>query len=55
MKYKTIKEFRIAHNMTQKMFSEYFEIPIKTIQAWEQGTRKPPDYVFNLMVKYLER
>ena len=55
MKYETIKEFRQTHKMTQKAFADYFEIPLKTVQAWEQGTRKPPEYVFKLMVKYLER
>lgn len=55
MKYGNVKEFRLAHKMTQKQFAEYFEIPLKTVQSWEQGARKPPEYLFKLMVKYLER
>ena len=35
--------------MTQKAFSEFFGIPVRTLQDWEAGVRTPPDYVVRLL------
>lgn len=35
--------------MNWKQFSEYDEIPYRTIQDWEHGKREMPDYVLRLM------
>ena len=35
--------------MTQKAFSEYFGIPKRTIEDWERGSRKCPQYLLDLM------
>lgn len=35
--------------MTRKAFCEYFEIPYRTLQDWELGNRKMPEYLFRLM------
>lgn len=48
---KTIKELRQASGMTQKGFSEYLGIPFRTIQNWEGGQRKCPEYLIEL-IKY---
>ena len=45
----TIQELRAKTNLSQKQFAEYFEIPIRTVQEWEQGRRKPPDYIPKLL------
>ncbi len=45
----SIKEFRKKCGMTQKQFSEYFNLPIRTLQEWEQGRRKPPSYILELL------
>lgn len=45
----TFKELRKASGMTQKAFSEYFEIPLRTIENWERGTNQCPQYLLNLM------
>ena len=45
----TIKELRSMTGMSQSDFAEYLEIPIKSIQNWEQGARKCPDYVAALI------
>jgi DNA-binding transcriptional regulator YiaG len=45
----TFKEMRIRSGMTQAEFSEYFEIPKRTIENWESETNKCPDYLRNLM------
>lgn len=44
-----IKDIRSATNMTQKEFSKYLKIPMRTIQHWENETRKCPDYVMELI------
>ncbi len=47
----TIKELRTASGMTRNAFAEYFEIPYRTLQDWEIGNRKPPEYLVKL-IKY---
>lgn len=44
-----IKELRNKMKMSQRQFAEYFGIPIRTIQCWEIGQRKPPDYIPKLL------
>lgn len=46
-----IKELRKLSGMTQKQFSEFFNIPMRTIQGWELGERKCPEYLLSL-IKY---
>ena len=45
----SIKELRVIMTMSQRQFAEYFGIPIRTIQCWEIGQRKPPDYIPKLL------
>lgn len=45
----TVKEMREMLGMTQREFSEKFEIPYRTIQEWEGERRTPPKYVMNLL------
>jgi DNA-binding transcriptional regulator YiaG len=51
----TIKEARKAAGLTQKQMSDLFEIPQRTIEAWEAGDRTPTPYVDKLIVEKLER
>lgn len=51
----TIKEARIKAGLTQQRMSEVFEIPKRTIENWEAGTRTPPTYVEKLVVRELVR
>lgn len=44
-----IKKMRNEAGMTQKTFSEFFGIPVRTLQDWEAGVRKPPEYVVRLL------
>ena len=46
-----IKELRLSTGMTIQEFSDYFNIPRRTIENWEGGQRKPPVYVVEL-IKY---
>ena len=45
----TFKELRQLTGMTQKAFGEYFEIPKRTIEEWDRGGRKCPEYLLKLM------
>ena len=36
-----IKEIRIKHNMTQRLFAEALGVSAKTVESWEAGTNKP--------------
>lgn len=46
---KMVKELRLEMNMNRTEFCEYFGIPYRTVQDWEAGKRKLPDYVLRLM------
>lgn len=50
----TFKELRQASGMNQTQFSKYFEIPYRTIQDWEHGKRKCPEYLLKLMQYKIE-
>lgn len=50
-KMQEIKEIRKKRQATQKQFANYLGIPLITYVQWENGTRKPPSYVINL-IKY---
>ena len=45
----TIYEMRTALGDTQSEFAERYNIPFRTIQNWEAGVRKPPEYVVALL------
>lgn len=45
----TFKELRERSKMSRSQFAEYFEIPYRTIQNWEIGERKCPEYLLKLM------
>lgn len=45
----TIKTLRTLAKMTQREFSEYLNIPFRTIQDWEYEKRIPPSYVVELI------
>ena len=46
---KEVKSLRESMNMNRREFCEYFEIPYRTLQDWELGNRKMPEYLFSLM------
>lgn len=51
---KTIKELRKESGLSQKKFADYVRIPFRNIQNWEQGYRKPPDYVVDMVNRIIE-
>ena len=50
----TIQELRKETGLSQSQFAKKFDIPVGTLQHWEQGVRQPPDYLVSLMVRVLE-
>lgn len=49
-----LKELRLKAGMTQADMSKVFDIPKRTIENWETGTRKCPGYVEKLIAEKLE-
>ena len=47
-------ELRNSTGMSRKEFCAYFEIPDRTLQDWELGNRKMPDYLLRLMAYKIE-
>ena len=45
----TFKELRTLSGMTQAEFAEYFGIPKRTIENWDNEVRTPPEYVIALL------
>lgn len=45
----TIKEIRSLAGLSQAKFGEKYEIPKRTIEEWEAGRRKPPEYLLKLL------
>lgn len=50
-----LKAARLAAGLTQQQMSDIFKIPKRTIENWESGMRKPPEYVKTLVIEKLER
>ena len=44
-----IREMRAQLGDTQSEFSARYHIPFRTVQNWETGMRKPPEYVADLL------
>lgn len=44
-----IKYLRLSTGMKREDFANYFHIPIGTVRDWEQGKRKMPEYVYELI------
>ena len=44
-----IREMRLTLGDTQNEFAKRYNIPFRTVQNWETGMRKPPEYILNLL------
>lgn len=47
-----LKLIREDLGMNRTEFSIYMEIPLRTLEEWEAGRRKMPDYVLRLIAYY---
>lgn len=50
----TVKELRNQLGLSQSQFAAKFHIPVDNIQNWEQGRRRPLDYVVYLIQRVIE-
>ncbi len=48
------KKIREESGMNVSQFSRYFNIPLRTVQGWEYGERKCPEYLLQLIQYKLE-
>ena len=46
-----IRKLREETGLNRKKFAEHFQIPLRTVEEWEAGRRKPPEYIPRL-IKY---
>ena len=51
---KIIKELREQTGLNRKDFSIHVGIPLRTIEDWEAGRRKPPEYIPRLIMYQLK-
>lgn len=50
----SIKEARNAAGLSQQKMSDLLGIPKSTIEKWEMGIRKPPEWAEALIIEKLE-
>lgn len=50
-----LKEHRQEYMITQKQLSDLTDIPLRTIENWESGKRKPSPWVEKLIQAYLRQ
>ena len=56
VEYNPIKALRTRLGITQKQLSEAcFDIPLRTIQNWENNKRQPPLYLVMLITSRLDQ
>ena len=44
-----LRELRVQLGDTQSEFAQRYHIPFRTVQNWETGVRKPPEYIMELL------
>ena len=50
----SIKEIRAMTGLSQSKFANLFDIPVRSIQEWEQERKSPPPYVPGMMLRILK-
>lgn len=50
----TIKELCEKYQISQSGLARRFGIPLRTVQAWHIGERKPPAYVVGMISELLQ-
>lgn len=49
-----VRELCREHGLTQRALADRFGIPLRTIEDWCAGKRKPPEYVVRMMSELLQ-
>ena len=50
-----IKKARMEAELTQQQLAGHYKIPLRTLVDWERGTRTPPEYVLEFLLRCLKR
>ena len=50
----TFHEVRTLSGLTQKEFSEKYNIPKRSVENWDAGSRTPPDYLIELLSRVVK-
>lgn len=50
-----VAKLRHETALSQRQFAELFDIPVRTLQQWEQGKSSPPPYVVGMMEQLLSK
>lgn len=48
------RELRQLTGLSAQKFGDKYGIPLRTVQGWEMGTSKPPEYVFALLARAVQ-
>lgn len=51
----TIREICEKYKISQSGLARRFGIPLRTVQGWYLGERKPPEYVARMIVELLDK
>ena len=46
-----IQEIRSCSGLSQSKFADKYNIPVRTLQQWEQNVQKPPQYLVEMLQK----
>ena len=49
-----IRELCREYHLTQRALADRFGIPLRTVEDWSTGKRKPPDYTVRMIRTILE-
>ena len=49
-----IRELRKSTGMSRAAFAKEFGIPYRTLEDWEAGRRKAPEYVYTMIERIIE-
>ena len=49
-----IKKARMEAELTQQQLASHYKIPLRTLVDWERGTRTPPEYVLEFLLRCLK-
>lgn len=52
--WKTVKEAREAKGLSRAELARMLDIPVRTLENWDAGTRKPPEWVEKLVIERIE-
>ncbi len=50
---KMLLDICVEYHITGSEISRRFNIPLRTVQDWKSGKRKPPEYVLNMLEELL--